>query len=260
MKIGILYFLTIIVANTLGALSGMGGGVIIKPVLDFIGADTVSTISFYSAVAVFTMSSVSTFNRLRDKVLFNWRMIGCISFGAVLGGNLGNIVFERTLQILKQDAVVNQVQIVLTMVTLIVSFLYSKFEWKKLKLCNVFWYACCGMILGFLASFLSIGGGPINVSLLIFLFSMSIKEATIYSIAIILFSQASKILTIVATGSLMQYNLGMMLFIIPAAILGGVIGTRVSKILSPKSVTYVFQGVIIIVLLLNVYNAVQLFF
>lgn len=46
MSIGWLYFIVIILANTVGSLSGMGGGVIIKPVLDAIGAHSVGTISF----------------------------------------------------------------------------------------------------------------------------------------------------------------------------------------------------------------------
>ena len=49
----ILYFLVIIVANAIGAVSGMGGGVIIKPVLDFIAWDNVATISFYSSLSQF---------------------------------------------------------------------------------------------------------------------------------------------------------------------------------------------------------------
>ena len=58
--IGVLYFLIIVVANAVGSVSGMGGGVIIKPVLDFVGHDSVVAISFYSTVAVFTMSLVVT--------------------------------------------------------------------------------------------------------------------------------------------------------------------------------------------------------
>ena len=45
--IGVLYFLIIVVANAVGSVSGMGGGVIIKPVLDFVGHDSVVAISFY---------------------------------------------------------------------------------------------------------------------------------------------------------------------------------------------------------------------
>ena len=46
MNIGIVYFIVIVLANTLGAISGMGGGVIIKPVFDMIGVHSVAAISF----------------------------------------------------------------------------------------------------------------------------------------------------------------------------------------------------------------------
>ena len=36
--IGIIYFIVIVLANTVGAVSGMGGGVLIKPIFDFLGA------------------------------------------------------------------------------------------------------------------------------------------------------------------------------------------------------------------------------
>ncbi|MBM9833743.1 sulfite exporter TauE/SafE family protein, partial [Enterococcus faecalis] len=52
--IGLIYFLVIVLANAVGAVSGMGGGVLIKPIFDFIGAHSVAAISFYSATAVFT--------------------------------------------------------------------------------------------------------------------------------------------------------------------------------------------------------------
>ena len=44
--IGIIYFLVIILANSVGAVSGMGGGVIIKPVMDFFHFHDVASISF----------------------------------------------------------------------------------------------------------------------------------------------------------------------------------------------------------------------
>lgn len=64
--VGIIYAIIIVLANTIGAVSGMGGGVIIKPLFDAIGADSVTTITFYSTVAVFTMSFVSTLGQRKN--------------------------------------------------------------------------------------------------------------------------------------------------------------------------------------------------
>ncbi|MGB4608662.1 MAG: hypothetical protein GX243_05760 [Tissierellia bacterium] len=52
-KISILYFLITLFATTLGSTSGMGGGVIIKPVLDAFGHYDIETISVLSSVSVF---------------------------------------------------------------------------------------------------------------------------------------------------------------------------------------------------------------
>lgn len=46
----ILYFLVCVGASILGAISGIGGGVIIKPTLDAMGTMNVSAISFYQGV------------------------------------------------------------------------------------------------------------------------------------------------------------------------------------------------------------------
>ena len=55
----IIYGLIIIVATTLGAFVGLGGGVIIKPILDLIGHDTIDVVNFISSCSVFSMSSTS---------------------------------------------------------------------------------------------------------------------------------------------------------------------------------------------------------
>ena len=49
----IIYFLVGIIATTIGAISGIGGGVIIKPVLDTLGNYDISTISILSSFTRF---------------------------------------------------------------------------------------------------------------------------------------------------------------------------------------------------------------
>lgn len=80
--------------------------------------------------------------------------------------------------------------------------------------------------LGFLASFLGIGGGPINVSVLMLMFAMPIKDATVYSICTIFFSQLSKLATLALSTGFARYDLTMLWFVVPAAILGGGIGRK----------------------------------
>lgn len=256
--IGITYFIVIVLANTLGAVSGMGGGVLIKPIFDFIGAHDVAAISFYSATAVFTMSIVSTTRQIISGKKFNWKIVSWISTGSILGGVLGNIIFDSFLSWFGNDDYVQLIQIGITVVTLGFAFLYTKYEWKNFHLAHVGYYFLCGLLLGFLASLLGIGGGPINVSLLMLLFSLPIKDATMYSICTIFFSQLAKLVTISVSTGFSHYDLTVLWFVIPAAIVGGLLGAKLSNILSPKRVTVVFQGVILLVLVMNIYNGYQL--
>ena len=93
----ILYFLVIIVANAIGAVSGMGGGVIIKPVLDFIAWDNVATISFYSSVAVFVMSISSTVRQIQSGQKLKVMELSYLAIGSIFGGYIGSLLFDCLL-------------------------------------------------------------------------------------------------------------------------------------------------------------------
>ena len=52
----VIYGLIIIAATFLGAFVGLGGGVVIKPLLDLIGKSPIDVVNFVSSCAVFAMS------------------------------------------------------------------------------------------------------------------------------------------------------------------------------------------------------------
>ena len=64
----VIYFLTTIIATSAGGISGMGGGIIIKPVLDLMGDFTPQTIGVMSATTVFVMSLVSTWRNIQNGI------------------------------------------------------------------------------------------------------------------------------------------------------------------------------------------------
>ena len=256
---GLVYFLVIVLANTVGAISGMGGGVIIKPVLDFIAADPVDAVSFYSSVSVFVMSITSTIRQVRGGASVSWSFVLWIAGGSVLGGFLGNHTFDFFLNSFSNGTVVKLLQIVLTILTLLFALFYNHFNFGKFYLTGKMWYLICGLILGFLASLLGIGGGPINVALLTLMFGIPIKEATVYSICTIFFSQLAKLATIALTTGFTLYDLSILFYVIPAAIIGGLLGAKVSRLISSKQVSKIFEAVILIVLLINLYNGFCLF-
>ena len=111
-----------------------------------------------------------------------------------------------------------------------------------------------GVVLGILSSFLGIGGGPINIMFFLLFFSMSMKEATVYSVAVIFFSQLSKLVTYAVTATVPKFDYRILL--IPAAVIAGIIGAALNKKANNKIVTRVFSAVLGVFICLNIYNAI----
>lgn len=253
--LSLIYAVVILVATTLGAFVGLGGGVIIKPVLDFIGAEPRMQVDFLSAVAVFTMSVVSTGKAIRNKTEFNKNIIAFISAGSVAGGFLGSKCMDLLGTVAEQNIIRCVQAFILASLIAAVCFYVSK-ERKSFHVKNNAAILFVGLLLGFLASFLGIGGGPINVAVLTLFFSLNVKESAVYSVAIIFFSQITKLITMFATSCIDVYShqWKTLLFILPAAVLGGITGSKFNRIFDDKFIRKVFVAVMILIVILNLYN------
>ncbi|PNY30569.1 sulfite exporter TauE/SafE family protein [Enterococcus gallinarum] len=254
MRMLLIYFVTILLSNTVGALSGMGGGVIIKPILDFLGFHSLSSIAFYSSVAVFVMSISSTYKQYQNGIYIDWRKAISISFGSLIGGLLGDWLLNQALLIFSNQGKVQFIQYVIMLVTLVIVLLYNQLSTWTFQFKGLSTFFLIGLILGILSTFLGIGGGPINVACLILFFGMDVKTATVYSIITIFFSQLAKLGSISISTGFGIFDLTVLWVIIPAAILGGYIGGFFSKKMSDQSVSHLYSFIVIFVILLNVYN------
>ena len=253
-----IYSLVILAATTLGAFVGLGGGVIIKPVLDFIGAEPRMRVDFLSCIAVFTMSIVSTAKQLRNKAAFEKNIVIFIAAGSVAGGFLGNYCMEILSGFVQQGIIRSIQAFVLALLLTFVCFYVSK-ERKSYKIKNNLAIIFVGLLLGFFASFLGIGGGPVNVAVLTLFFSLNVKESAVYSVAIIFFSQLSKLVTIFVTSGFEPYahQWKTLVFILPAAIFGGIIGSKFNSKFDDKIIRKVFVSVMVLLVLLNIYNCIS---
>lgn len=113
MRVLLIYFITIFLSNTVGALSGMGGGVIIKPVLDFLGFHSLNSIAFYSSVAVFVMSISSTYKQYQNGVQIEWKKAASISFGSLVGGMLGDLLLNQAIALAPNEEKVQLIQYII---------------------------------------------------------------------------------------------------------------------------------------------------
>lgn len=258
----ILYFAIGLIASTLGAVAGLGGGVIIKPVLDLFGHFDLPTIGVLSAATVLSMATVSLIKLRNMEVQVDKATSSIIAVGSIFGGIIGKVVFNLiaiSLSIPKTTAIIQS-----TLLAIILSLIFIYFKRKhKIKsylIKNKMVILGIGFSLGFLSAFLGIGGGPINVAILCLLFSMTAKNAGINSIFIIFFSQLSALLLIAFTTGFGDYNLLMLFFMIPGGILGGLIGSHFVTKLSNIQVEKVFNLAVLLIIFINLYNIIKVAF
>ena len=109
MLVYILYSITVLIATTLGACAGLGGGVIIKPVLDLMSVHDVATISFLSTSSVFAMAIYSSVSQLKRNTNFNYKIAFLVVSGSAIGGIIGSKIFSLVV-ISVHDQIVKFVQ------------------------------------------------------------------------------------------------------------------------------------------------------
>lgn len=254
----IIIFLVCFFSSAVGAVCGIGGGVIIKPVLDATGILSVTTVSFLSGCTVLSMSVVSMYKNMRAKRNFAFDKVFAtiIALGSVAGGLIGKELYERVLRRMSDTSRVGAVQAVVLLVITIGTLLYTV---KKEKIATrnltgkpvIF---LIGVILGIMSSFLSIGGGPINLVVLFYFFSMETKQAAMYSIYIIMFSQLSSLLSTLVKGNVPQYEVPILILMIVCGILGGLAGSKINKKIDNRKVDRLFIGLMAVIIVINIFN------
>lgn len=260
MGAALLYLLVSFFASVIGAICGIGGGVIIKPVLDLCGLASVSTISFLSGCTVLAMSCYSVAKNLTSgESRVDMRSGTPLAVGAAVGGIVGKQVFSAVKAMFANPNTVGAVQALclalLTLGTLIYTLYKSRIRTMRvdsLALCLVI-----GLILGVLSSFLGIGGGPFNLVILFFFFSMDTKTAAQNSLYIILFSQVTSLLTTLLTRSVPAFQPSALLFMIAGGVGGGMVGRRLNKKLDNAAVDRLFMGLMALIIGISVFNAVR---
>jgi len=239
----------------IGAVVGLGGGVIIRPILDAIDYHNVMNIAFLSSSAVLIMAVVSTVKKVQDGTKINALTATLVSVGAFIGGILGNLLLEYFVYVFYPETRVQMIQTIFTIIILTVAVYLTYKNNIRYEITNKIFFPFLGVFLGAAAVFLGIGGGPLNVPVFMILFNLPVKQATAYSIVVIFFSHLFRIITMGFTVGFAYFDLQYLIVIIPAAILGGVIGAIISKKIADDTVRKAFMVTLSIIVLINIYNA-----
>ena len=253
-----IYSVIVLCATMIGAITGLGGGIIIKPAFDFVGMDTTSMISVYSTVAVFTMCLVSIYKRSRLGFHVHKNISLGLAFGSIVGGKIGDAVFLWAVEKVDSSLVsASQSIILFLLLGGIILFTLNKGKINTLEVSNLFAIVTIGLLVGIISVYLGIGGGPLNIALLVYFFSMKAKDAAAYSILMIFFAQIIKMGTVIRDFE--KYNNVSLVILAIAifAVLGGWIGTKIQSKLSHEAVEKMYLGLMVVLLLMNAINIVK---
>lgn len=255
----ILIFFICLGASIAGSICGIGGGVIIKPLLDMLGIMSISAISFLSGLTVMSMAAISVF-RQRKLRLVDLRTGSLLAVGAAVGGAAGNAVFQAVKAYAGHDRLVGSLQAAVLAAVTLLTLIYSAFLREKLPAYRVHAAPACallGGVMGLMSAFLGIGGGPINLAILYFAFSMDTKKAAANSLYIILFSQISSLIASLCKGTVPDFPLHCLPVMTAAGVIGGMLGTRINRSLSASAAARLFDVLLLAVIGICICNAVR---
>lgn len=254
----VVFFLVALGASAVGAICGIGGGVIIKPVLDLFHLETVSAISFLSGCTVLTMSCYSVGKSLLAGEKSVSLDVGTpLAVGAAAGGLLGNQLFALARQLWDDPDRVGSIQAACLAAVTVGTLLYTlnKARIPTHRLQNKGACAAIGLALGCMSSFLGIGGGPINLVVLYFFFSMDTKTAAANSLYIILFSQLCSLLTTLLTNSVPDFRWTVLVLMAAGGLGGGILGRKLNRKMKGESVERLFIALMVVIICVSVFNA-----
>ncbi len=233
------------VAGVLGSMIGLGGGVIIVPILTFLGFPPTVAAS-NSLFAAFSNSVASTISYSKQKR---------IEYS--LGIKLGLLAIPGTIlgAIISTDATPNIFKILFGFVLIgssIYIFLRKELESRNKIISNqlIIFTIGASFFGGIISSFFGIGGGVVFVPLMVIGMGISMKIAAPTSQLILLFASLSGIIVHSILGHPDYLQSG---FLAIGSFFGGLVGAKLSLSVKERNLK-----ILIIVVLLTV--AVKLFF
>ena len=252
-----IFFLVCFLASVIGAICGIGGGVIIKPVLDAFGVMDAAQISFLSGCTVLSMTTYSVLkSKIKGESHIQKKTGFPLAMGAALGGILGKQLFTLVKSAAPDLDKVGQIQAVCLLIVTAGTLIYQlcREKIRTLQIENGFCCVLIGLVLGLLSAFLGIGGGPINLVVLFFFFSMPTKTAAENSLYIIFFSQLASLVLSLISGEAFRAEAPLLLLMIGGGIGGGLVGRALNRKIKETAVDKLFVGLMVVIIGINIYN------
>lgn len=264
-KIALVLVITF-VAACIGAICGLGSGLLVKPTLAYLNIFSNPEITtFLSGCSVLAMTSYSVIKNIyntkisKNKPQDNLHPVMLLIVSAALGGIIGKNLFHTIQQLINNFKIINIIQtiilLILTVVTLI--YLHYRGKIKSLNLSNKFLEILVGIGLGLISGLIGVGGGPINLMALFLLFGMSNKQASINSLYIAFFSQLTSVSYSLFHGVLAIVNAKFIFLMCIGGLLGGIVGRYLALKLSDQTTGKILKILLWTIVIINIGNLIK---
>lgn len=218
-----------------------------------------STINFLSGCTVLSMTCYSVIkSKVSGDSKIDPKIDTPLAVGAAAGGLAGRQMFSAVASFFGDANIAGAVQAGTLMLVTVGTLLYTLNK-EKIATRNVTGVIPCmaiGLVLGISSSFLGIGGGPINLVVLFYFFTMSTKRAAQSSLYIILFSQAASTIAAIA-GGVSNLDVALLAGMAACGILGGIAGRAMNKHIDDAAVDKLFCGLMVAIILISGFNVVR---
>ncbi|MGY5140852.1 MAG: sulfite exporter TauE/SafE family protein [Candidatus Nitrosopumilus sp. Bin_571-38] len=207
-------------AGILGSMIGLGGGIIVVPVLTFLGfpPTVAASNSLFAALSNATASTISYSKQKRIEYYLGLKL-GLLSIpGTVLGAIISTDVAPDIFKILFGFVLIASAAYI---------FLRKKIETKEKTISKQMIVFAIGasFFAGIISSFFGIGGGIIFVPLMVVGMGMAMKKAAPTSQMILLFASLSGVIVHILLGHPDFLQAGMLSV---GSFIGGLVGARLS--------------------------------
>lgn len=141
-----LFCLLALIATLIGSLIGIGGGIIMKPLLDLSGHFDAANIGLISAATVFAMAVMSFLCQRNMQTNTHKRNLFLLGASSVAGGILGHLVFKAIERAFNSDALLKIIQniILIIIVLFIILYMVNQSRIRNLSLKHWAFYMLTG--------------------------------------------------------------------------------------------------------------------
>jgi len=264
--------IVICIGTFLGSICGIGGGIIIKPVLDAISSFTHFQVGLISMSCVLTTSLTSVVKHLIHKTKIKFRDCVVLAIGGILGGIAGTFLLGLVKDEVEEAypkegstiiTIIQNAGIMLFMMLVLFYMLVLKKKGISFHMENICIIGGIGLFLGMVSVFMDIGGGAINVCLFVLLFSMDVKSVAVNSLLIIVFSQTAKFVQYIIMGKFTENTVfddvltwWLFVILISVSMLTGLIGSHINRKIKAEYIDNVYNLSIFGIILIAGYNVI----